>query len=84
MSQCLEAGRHLSAEATGLLLLPMSGLSAPLARPVSPRNLVRMPLLAAALSCPAASAGVRFLTTTTPIASIVVITLVFGVTLARR
>jgi nicotinamidase-related amidase/MFS family permease len=81
VSQWLEAGRHLSARETGLLLLPMSGLSALLARPVSQRNLIRMPLLAAALSCLAASAGVLFLTTTTSIAWIVVITLVFGITL---
>jgi hypothetical protein len=38
VSQWLEAGRHLSAQTTGLLLLPMSGLSALLARPVSQRN----------------------------------------------
>ncbi|MGW2021795.1 MFS transporter [Streptomyces decoyicus] len=81
LTQWLQAGRGLSSEKAGLLLLPMSALSALLVRPISQRNLVRMPLVVAAVSCLAASAGVFALTTSTPIAWIVVITLVFGITL---
>ncbi|WP_411135532.1 MFS transporter [Streptomyces sp. C10] len=81
LTQWLQAGRHMSSEAAGLLLLPMSALSALLARPISRRNLVRMPLIVAAVSCLAASAGVLALTASTPTVWIVVITLVFGITL---
>ncbi|WP_204165823.1 MFS transporter [Streptomyces sp. NEAU-S7GS2] len=81
LTQWLQAGRNMSSEAAGLLLLPMSALSALLARPISQRNLVRMPLIVAAVSCLAASAGVLALTASTPTVWIVVITLVFGITL---
>jgi MFS family permease len=81
ITQWLQAGRGTSAAQAGLLLLPMSALSALIARPVSRRNLVRAPLIVAAVSCLAASAGVLALTTATPLAWVVVITLVFGITL---
>ncbi|MFI0715602.1 MFS transporter [Streptomyces inhibens] len=81
LTQWLQAGRGMSSKEAGLLLLPMSALSALLARPISQRNLVRMPLVVAAVSCLVASAGVLALTGSTSIAWIVVITLVFGVTL---
>lgn len=81
LSQWLEAGHGLDARSAGLLLLPMSGLSALIAAPVSRRNLIRLPLLAAAASCLVASIGVLFLKSTTPIAWVVPITLGFGITL---
>jgi MFS family permease len=81
ITQWLQAGRGTSAAQAGLLLLPMSALSALIARPVSRRNLVRAPLIVAAVSCLAASAGVLALTTATPVAWVVVITLAFGITL---
>lgn len=81
LTQWLQAGRGVSAQEAGLLLLPMSALSALLARPISRRNLVRTPLVVAAVSCLTASAGVLALTTSTPIGWIVVITLLFGITL---
>jgi MFS family permease len=81
LTQWIEAGRGMSSRDAGLLLLPMGGVAAVLARPVSRRNLVRLPLLAAAFACLAASAGVLLLTTSTPIVWIVVITLGFGITL---
>jgi MFS family permease len=81
VTQWLEAGRGISAREAGLLLLPMSAVSAVLARPISQRNLIRMPLLAAAVSCLVASAGVLLLTTSTALIWIVIITLVFGITL---
>jgi MFS family permease len=52
-----------------------------IARPVSQRNLLRMPLVAAALACLAGSAGVLLLAGRTPIAWIIVVTLLFGITL---
>jgi len=81
LTQWLEAGRGLSPEEAGLLILPMTGLSAVIVRPVSQRNLVRAPLIIAAASCLAGSAGVLTLTTRTPVVWIVVVTLIFGVTL---
>lgn len=81
ISQWLEAGRGISSQEAGLLLLPMSGLSAIVVRPISRRNLLRGPLIAAAVSSLVASVGVLLLTTSTPIIWIVVITLIFGVTL---
>lgn len=81
VTQWLEAGRGLSALAAGMVLLPMSAVGGIIARPVSQRNLLRAPLLAAAISCLAGSAGVLLLTGSTPLAWIVVVTLLFGITL---
>jgi predicted MFS family arabinose efflux permease len=81
ITQWLEAGRGISAEEAGLLLLPLTALSAVLVRPISQRNLVRGPLIVAAGSSLVASIGVLFLSTSTAIISIVAITLIFGITL---
>ncbi|NMP24658.1 MFS transporter [Sulfobacillus harzensis] len=81
ISQWLEAARGVSAQEAGLLLLPMSALSAIVVRPIARRNLLRGPLIAAAVSSLVASVGVVLLTTRTPILWMVVITLIFGVTL---
>lgn len=81
VTQWLQAGRGISALAAGLVLLPMSAAGAIIARPVSRRNLLRMPLLIAGVSCLTGSAGVLLLTSSTPLAVIVLVTLLFGVTL---
>jgi MFS family permease len=81
LTQWLQAGRGISAEEAGLLLLPMSAVSAVLILPLSRRNLVRLPLVVGAACCLAASAGVLALTTSTPIVWLVVVTLIFGITL---
>ena len=81
VTQWLQAGRGMSALTAGLVLLPMSAVGAVIARPVSRRNLLRAPLLIAAVSCLAGSAGVLLLTTSTALAWIVVVTLLFGITL---
>ena len=82
ITQWVQAGRGASAREAGLLLLPMTGLAVVLVPLISRRQLVRMPLIAAAVSCLVASVGVLFLTTSTPIARIVIVTLVFGITLS--
>jgi MFS family permease len=81
VTQWLEAGRGTSSREAGLLLLPMSVMSALVVRQVSKRNLVRVPLIVSAVSCLAASAGVLLLTTSSPVIWIIVITLVFGIAL---
>jgi MFS family permease len=80
ITQWMEASRGLSSVAAGLVLLPMSVLSGLIARPVSQRNLLRAPLVLAAVCCLAGSAATLLLTRGTPVAWIVVITLIFGVT----
>ncbi len=81
VTQWLQAGRGLSALAAGLVLLPMSAAGGIIARPVAQRNLLRTPLLIAGVACLAGSAGVLLLTSSTPLAVIVLVTLLFGVTL---
>jgi MFS family permease len=81
VTQWLQAGRGLSALDAGLILLPMSAVGGIIARPVSQRNLLRTPLIVAAVTCLAGSAGVLLLSGSTPIALIVVVTLIFGLTL---
>lgn len=65
----------------GLLLLPMSILSAFVVGPISKQNLVRGPLIISAASSIFASIGVLFLTASSPIVWILIITLIFGITM---
>ena len=81
VTQWLQVGRGMTALDAGLILLPMSAVSAVIARPVSQRNLLRTPLAVAAVACLAAASGVLFLTHSSPIAWIIVVTLLFGVAL---
>jgi MFS family permease len=79
VTQWIEVGRGLSPLSAGLVILPMSLLSGLIGWPISRRNLMRMPLVLAAVCLLAGSAGILFLTGHTPIAWIVVVTLIFGV-----
>jgi MFS family permease len=81
LTQWIEAGRGLSAIATGLLLLPMSVLSGLIAQVASQRNLLRGPLVLCAACLLAGSAATLLLTRHTSVGWIVVVTLVFGVTM---
>ncbi|WAH36080.1 MFS transporter [Alicyclobacillus dauci] len=81
VTEWIGAARGMTPLETGLLLLPMSGLSALVVGPISKRNLVRGPLIVSAVSSIVASIGVIFLTTSTPIIWILLITLIFGVTM---
>lgn len=80
ITQWLEAGRGYSAEQAGLLILPMGALAVVVSRPMSRRNLVRGPLVAAAVSMLAGSAGIALLGAHSPVVLIVAVTLLFGVT----
>ncbi|MET7841095.1 MFS transporter [Streptomyces sp. NPDC005356] len=82
VTQWMESARGLSAQQAGLVLLPMGVLSALLTRPLSRRNLIRGPLVTAALTMLLGSLGIAFLTAHTPVVLIVAVTLVFGVALA--
>jgi MFS family permease len=81
VTQWLQAGRGVSSLEAGLIQLPMSAVSGVIARPVSRRNLLRTPLVVAAVCCLAGSAGVLLLTRSTPVGAIIVVTLLFGITL---
>jgi MFS family permease len=81
ITQWVEGVRGLSETESGLLLLPMTLVSGLVIAPVSRRNLVRVPVIAAALTCLVGSAGVLLLTGSVSIGWIVVITLVFGVSM---
>jgi predicted MFS family arabinose efflux permease len=80
ITQWLEAERGMSADETGLLLLPMCAVGALVSRPIARRNLIRGPLLAAALSSLIASVGVLFLATSTALAWGIAVTVIYGIT----
>jgi len=81
ITQWIETVRGLSETASGLLLLPMTLVGGIVISPISRRNLVRAPVIAAAISCLVASAGVLTLTASISIGWIIAITLVFGIAL---
>lgn len=81
LTQWIEAGRGISPYEAGMLLLPMSILSAVVTHWSSRKNLIRMPLMMAAFACLAGSAGILFLTYSTPVLWIALETLVFGITM---
>jgi MFS family permease len=78
ITQWIEAVRGLSETEAGLIILPMTLISGLVISPVSRRNLVRGPVIAAAVACLIGSAGVLMLSRSGWIGWIVVITLVFG------
>jgi MFS family permease len=78
LTQWLEAGRGMSAQVAGLLLLPMGALSALVSRPLARRNLVRGPLIVAAATMLLGSVGILFLTTHSTVLLAIGVTLVFG------
>lgn len=80
LTQWMQAGRGLSSEQAGLLILPMGAVAAFVIRPVSKRNLVRSPLTVAALCMLAASVVILFLDSHSPVVLIVGVTVVFGIT----
>ncbi len=80
LSQWLQESRGLSAIMIGLLLLPMSLLASVVAIPFSRRQLVRMPLLAAAGAALAGALVMVWFDDGTPVALVATVTLLFGVT----
>jgi len=78
ITQWMETVRGLSETEAGLITLPMTLISGLVVSPVSRRNLVRGPLIAAAAACLAGSAGVLILSGSVWIGWVVVITLFFG------
>jgi MFS family permease len=78
ITQWIESVRSYSESAAGLLLLPMTLVSGLIIAPISRRNLVRSPLIAAALTCLLGSLGVLLLNATAWVGVVVIVTIVFG------
>lgn len=80
VSEWIGATRGISSLEVGMLLLPMTVISAVVVGPISKRNLVRGPLILSAASSIIASIGVLFLTASSPIIWILFVTFIFGIT----
>ncbi len=80
VTQWVQDGKGLSAALAGLVMLPMTGMSALVTAPVARRNAVRGPLLAAAVVALGVAVTLRFMTVGTPTAAIIALTVAFGVT----
>lgn len=79
VTQWMEAAHGLSTVTAGLLLLPMGAVSALLSRPLARRNLIRGPLIIAAVTMLIGSAGIMLLSSHSPAIAIVLVSLIFGV-----
>ncbi|WP_306215926.1 MFS transporter [Actinoplanes sp. RD1] len=82
VTQWVQDGKGLSAAATGLVMLPMTGMSALVTAPVARRNAVRVPLLIAAAVALGVAVTLRFMSVSTPTAAIIAVTVAFGVTVS--
>ncbi|MGC5248827.1 MFS transporter [Gordonia sp. DT219] len=78
ITQWIESVRGFSESAAGLLLLPMTLVSGLVIAPISRRNLVRLPVIAAAVTCLLGSLGALLLTGTSWIGIVVILTVLFG------
>jgi len=78
ITQWIEAVRGLSETEAGVIVLPMTLISGLVIAPISRRNLVRVPIIAAAIGCLIGSAGVLILSRSAWIGWVVVIMVIFG------
>jgi MFS family permease len=78
ITQWIESVRGLTETEAGLLLLPMTLISGLVIAPASRRNLVRGPVIAAAVTCLVGSAAVLILSASAWLGWVVAITLIFG------
>ncbi|MFI6545000.1 MFS transporter [Streptomyces prunicolor] len=79
VTQWMEAAHGFSTVTAGLLLLPMGAVSALLSHPLARRNLIRGPLIVAAVTMLIGSAGIMLLSSHSPAIAIVLVSLIFGV-----
>jgi MFS family permease len=79
VTQWIEVARGFSALAAGLLLLPMTVVSGLVVPPISARNLVRGPLIWAALACLAAGVLTLFLSSAAWLFLTVLVTILLGI-----
>lgn len=81
LTEWLEVAKDLDSSLSGLLILPMSLVSACVAWFVSRKNRVRAPLIISATVSIGASVLVLFLSSGSPVLFVILITLLFGVTM---
>jgi MFS family permease len=79
LTQWVETVRGLSETESGLLLLPMTLVSGVVIAPISRRNLVRGPVIVAAVTCLIASAAILALSASAWLGWVVVVTVIFGI-----
>ncbi|WP_173745301.1 MFS transporter [Actinoplanes sp. TFC3] len=82
VTQWLQDGKGLSAALAGLVMLPMTGMSALVTAPVARRNVVRLPLLIAAFVALVVAVTLRFMSIGTATAAILTVTVAFGLTVS--
>jgi MFS family permease len=82
VTQWLQDAKGMSAVTTGLVMLPLSGVSLLLSQPVARRNLIRLPLLVGAVFGLAVAISLRFMGVETAIVIIVFTTMIFGVNMS--
>lgn len=78
-SQWLEVARGFNPDVTGLLMLPMSAVSALIIPPLSSRNIVKPSLLVAGIASLLGAIGMYFVNNDTSILWVVILTVVFGI-----
>jgi MFS family permease len=79
LSQWFQAGRHLSPEQSGLVLLPMAVMAPIISFPISRRNLVRGPLLFSGVALVLGSMGVLAIDSHSSIPYMALVAGVFGI-----
>ncbi|AGL14820.1 major facilitator superfamily MFS_1 [Actinoplanes sp. N902-109] len=82
VTQWVQDGKGLSAALAGLVMLPMTGMSAVVTAPVARRNVVRVPLIIAAVVALGVSVALRFMSVGTATAAILGVTVAFGLTVS--
>jgi predicted MFS family arabinose efflux permease len=78
ITQWLEASQGMSEAASGLLLIPMTVVSGIVIVPFSRHNLVRSPIIAAAVACVVAAVSALFLPTAAWLVMTLVVTILLG------
>ncbi|MYZ33807.1 MFS transporter [Streptomyces sp. SID4917] len=82
LTQWLQEGKGLSAIVTGLVMLPISAVAVVVSRPVSRRNLIRRPLIAASVIALGVGFALRWANIHTPLVPIIFIMIAFGFSFA--
>ncbi|WP_198533714.1 MFS transporter [Streptomyces odonnellii] len=82
LTQWLQEGKGLSAIVTGIVMLPISAVAVVVSRPVSRRNLIRLPLIASSVIALGVGFALRWTNIYTPLVPITIIMIAFGFSFA--
>jgi len=81
VSQWFQAGRHLTPELSGLVLLPMALVAPVISLPVSRRNLVRGPLVLSGVALVVGSLGLLAINSHSAVLFMAAVTGIFGISM---